>query len=753
MLSFAAGTETTPTRFGRVARQDSFSVIFNTAMVFLVCAAFIGSTWAQVAVSTSRADVTRSGANTNETLLRPGNVNSGSFGHLFSAPLDYQVLAQPLVIPAVNIPGQGIHDVVYLVTQANSVYAIDASNGTQLWHVNVTASGGAPASGSYLPCASMDGFTEEGIVGTPVIDPTTNTMYLVAKSVVNGTVVHYLHALDIATGSEQTGLRSPVQIVASSVSKKGRAVNFNSLHQKNRPGMLLLNGVLYLGFGSNGCNDRNTGWVLAYSAANVQQQLGAFNTSPDTGFISVWQSGSGLAADEAGNVFFTTAEGTYDIPAGGQAYANSVLKLTPPPWSPQNTPDEPADYFTPWDVAYFDTNDKDVSSGGPVILPDQDPGPSNCSHTPCHELVAAGKVAMVYVLDRDNMGQFANAGGQLTSDPQILQEYQLTTTSGDLDETPAYWNGLLYYAPPASPLQVLQVSNGLVTPFAQTAGKLTAGTHSPSISANGNTNGILWLITGTLLQAYDAISLRLLYSTSQVPSRDGLPPLAHFATQTVANGRVYVATQNSLEAYGLFPALSVTSGNGQSAPVLGSVSIQILASDPYTGQAQPGVTVSFGDGNKGGTFNPSSAVTKSSGVVSTTFTFPKTAGAYTLTASAANFASATASETALPLAPVKIVVSSGGGQTGVVGSVLPNPIVVQVQDTYKNPVPGVTVSFSPSGGATNPTSAITDAKGSARTTLTLPTKPGTVTVKATSGSLTLTVSEKAVAGPLASEAD
>src|SRR5208337_989009 len=299
--------------------------------LLVICIALLSSSFAQLPFVTSRGDNARDGANTNETLLTPSNVNKNSFGRLFSVPVDYVVMAQPLYMPNVNIPNQGTHNVIYVVTQADSVYAIDADTGAQLWWVNFTnpAQGitTAQLSDKTLFCPTT-GFNQEGIVGTPVIDPTTNTMYLVAKTVLNGTVRHDLHALDITTGNDQAG--SPVQIIAQSTStgtvNPGRVTNFKSLHQKNRPGLLLLNGILYLGFGSNACNDSNSGWVLSYDKATLSQ-LAVFNTSPDHGYTSIWQAGNGLAADEAGNIFVETAESCascYDIPSGGQTYSNSV---------------------------------------------------------------------------------------------------------------------------------------------------------------------------------------------------------------------------------------------------------------------------------------------------------------------------------------------------------------------------------------------------------------------------------------------
>src|SRR6266566_1255354 len=561
----------------------------------VVCSVFLSSSFAQQPFLTSRADISRSGANTNETLLTPANVSKNSFGRLFSFPVDYVVMAQPLYMPNVNIPGQGTHNVIYIVTQADSVYAIDADNGAKLWHASMLL-GGTTASGTYLPCGTGPGFSQEGIISTPVIDPATNTMYLVAKTVLNAKVRHHLHALDITTGKERAG--SPVLITATSTSNKGHVTVFKSLHQKNRPGLLLLNGVLYLGFGSNDCNDGNSGWVLSYDATSLSQ-LAVFNTSPDYGLTSIWQAGVGLAADEAGNIFVETAEAGshgFDVPNGGQTYCNSVLKL-----SPSLTV---ADYFTPWSVAYLNSHDLDLSSTGALILPDQN-GPYP------HELIASGKQGIAYVLNRDNLGMYS------ANDSQVLQEVTLEpgTASDVLFGSPAYWNNTVYFAPHDSPLMALPLSGGLLGTPRKTAASYAGSNHSPSISANGTSNGVLWVITGQLL-AFDAVSLKLLYTTNQAPNgRDTLPPVGHFVTQTVANGKVYVGTRNSLEAYGLFHVVTVTGGNAQTATVATALSapIKVNAANPYNGQPDVGASVNFSDGGKGGSFNPASAVTDSNG--------------------------------------------------------------------------------------------------------------------------------------------
>jgi hypothetical protein len=683
-------------------------------MVLVVCGAFLSPSFAQQPFPTSRADRSRSSTTTNETLLTPTNVSKNSFGRLFRFPVDYVVMAQPLYMPKVNIPGQGMHNVVYVVTQADSVYAIDADTGAQLWYASML-NGGTTASGTYLPCGTGPGYNQEGIVSTPVIDPTTNTMYLVAKTRLNTTVRHHLHALDITTGNERAG--SPVLITATSTSNKGHVTVFNSKHQKNRPGLLLLNGVLYLGFGSNSCNDGNSGWVLSYDAASLSQ-LAVFNTSPDYGLTSIWQAGVGLAADADGNIFVETAEAGgngFDVPSGGQTYCNSVLKL-----SPNLTL---VDYFTPWSVAYLNSHDLDLSSTGALVLPDQE-GPYP------HELIAGGKQGIAYVLNRDNLGMFS------ANDSQVLQEVALKPGSANdvLFGSPAYWNNTVYFAPNASPLMAFPLSGGVLGTPRKTRATYAGGS-SPSISANGNSNGVLWVITGQLL-AFDAVSLKLLYTTNQAPNgRDTLPPVGHFATQTVADGKVFVGTENSLEAYGLFHIVTVTGGNAQTATVATALSapIKVNAANPYTGQPDVGATVNFSDGGKGGSFNPASAVTNSYGNASTIYTVPQKTGTYTLTISGTGFGGITTTATATPGAATRIIAWGGGKQTGAAGSNLANAIIAQAQDTYRNGVPGVTIHFSANNGAVpNPSSVVTDQNGLAPTTLRLPTTVSSVTVTASS---------------------
>jgi hypothetical protein len=494
-------------------------------------------------------------------------VNKEQFGALFNYPIDYLALAQPLYVSGVSIPGKGTHNVVYVATMADSVYAFDAdsnagSNATPLWWVNFTNSAiygpGITTANTVktLPCSGgkTTGFTQEGIAGTPTIDTTTGTMYVVAKTLQNGIVYHYLHALNIATGAEQAG--SPVQITT-----KGYKHNFWSLHQLNRPGLLLSDGVVYIGFGSNGCNDHNTGWVLAYEESTLKQ-VGSFNTSPDIGFTSIWQTGNGLSADEFGNIYAVTAEDASkneanDVAYGGSSYSNSVIELTPNPNLANSL--VLTQWFAPDDVLFLNGHDLDLSSGGPVILPDQ-AGPAP------HLVVAAGKTGRIYVLNRDDMGMFNSEDSQLSALPTGTGGQELDGEANKFDgavgvlfSSPAYWNGMLYYAGDADEIKAFQLT-GTYPPLSTEPVMMTTrrwvGAHSPSISANGTTDGILWVMSGGLL-AFNATDLgQELYASTMVPARDTLPKVAHFATQTIANGKVYIATQTTLSVYGLLPDAS-----------------------------------------------------------------------------------------------------------------------------------------------------------------------------------------------------
>jgi hypothetical protein len=391
----------------------------------------------------------------------------------------------------------------------------------------------------------------------------------------------------------------------------------------------------------------------------------------------------------------------------------------------------------PSNVGFLNQHDLDLSSTGAVILPDQD-GPHP------HEVIATGKEGTIYLMDRDNLGQFN------TQADMMVQEIPLAV--GEMFSSPAYWNGIVYFCGNAGQIRAYSLSGGLLStvPVATTTQKVT-GSHSPSISSHGDNDGILWVVNAGQIWAFDAITMKLLYNTGQVPLRDKLPKLAHFATQTVINGKVYIATRNSVEVFGVFQLLTATGGANQSAIVHTALPlpIQVQATHAYSGQPLPGVTVAFSDGSKGGTFNPTSAPTDASGFASTSYTLPQKTGTYTITASATNFGNLTFTETATAATPVRMVSYGGARQTGPAGTVLPTPITAQVQDAFKNGVPGVSVTFDNGGkGAfASQATVTTDAAGKAGVAYQLPNLPGKYNVKVSSAGLTtLTFTEFAVVG-------
>lgn len=498
----------------------------------------------QVAVTTWHYDNARTSANSFETALTPSNVNSTSFGKLFTDPVDGLIVGQALYLPNVSVPGQGVHNVVYVCTMHDSVYAFDAdsANPTPLWTTSILSY--SPAGATTVPATVTKetgiGWTEAGIISTPVIDPATSTLYLVAETYENANVVHRLHALDVTTGQEKFG--GPITIAAT-YTLNGTTTTFADLYQINRPGLLLANGHVYIGFGSNCCNDYSQGWVLSYNAATLQQE-GAYTTEPGRILASIWQKGAGLSADSSGNIYAETGEGPY---VAGSNLSISVLKL-----SQTGTTLGLADWFTPYNQQYLSQNDRDLNNAA-LILPDQ-AGPYP------HELIAEGKEGTIYVLNRDNMGQFCS--NCTTGDTQIVQEIpQGAVRTG----TPVYWNNSVYFTAESSPVSAYAVNNGLLVspPFAQSV-QVGGGGHA-IITSDGSSNGVIWFINGGAgMWAMDAITLQKLYTTDDAANgRDTMPPLAHFATLVAADGKVFVGTQNSLVVYGLLSGAAAVRGNGQ----------------------------------------------------------------------------------------------------------------------------------------------------------------------------------------------
>jgi hypothetical protein len=694
-----------------------------TVLVFSLCCFGIRAQ-AQTNVVTFHNDAARTGQNTTETILNPGNVNPAQFGKLFSYPVDGYIVGQALVMSDVSIPNQGTHDVVYVGTMNDTLYAFDAdsnagSNASPLWTVSFTnpAAGITAVPAQDLSCVPTTSFHQMGIEGTPTIDPNTGTLYVVVKTLENGAFVNRIHALDITDGAEKLG--GPV-VVAGSVNGASGPVPFVDFKQMTRPALLLSNGTLYVTFGSLGCNGGGVhGWVMSYDATSLQQ-TGIFCTTPNVGGgAGFWQGGGGPAADEDGNIYAQTADGTFDGNTGGGDYGDSLLKL-----SLQSTGLFLNDYFAPYNQATLKSLDQDLGSGGVLVLPDQ-PGLFP------HLMVGGGKGGTLYLLNRDNLGQYCNG---CTSDPQIVQEIP---SFGSLKSTSAYWNNTVYAAG-GNGITAFSLEGGFLTPI--TSSSKLGSLSSPVISANGNTNGILWVMNSNILYAFNALNLSTpLYTSNASGPRDVLDALAHFGPMTEANGKVYVGTTTQLAVFGIFPGLTPTEGNNQSGPANTTLPVPIQVQDinPYTGIVTPGVTVTFSDGSKGGTFSNPTAVTDANGFASTSYTLPKRALLYTITATAPGVSSAQFKETSQPVAASRLGSVSGNGQSAPVSTALGAPFVVSVLDPFGNVIPNYTVNFSDggAGGTFSATSAVTNAMGRASVSYTTPANAGTVKVTASATGL------------------
>jgi len=516
--------------------------------LFLACLYGYG----QVSVTTSRNDNNRDGQNLNETILTPGNVSVSGFGKLFSHHVDGYVYAQPLYVPNVTIPGLGTHNVVYVATEHDSVYAFDAddnsgTNATPLWRRSFIhpARGITTVSSGDVNCTDL--IPEIGITGTPVIDPNSGTMYLIAKTKENGSFVQRLHALDITTGAERTG--SPVKIKATvngtgEESENGK-VSFDALMEGQRPGLLLQNGAVYIGWASHCDNQPYHGWLMSYDESTLKR-INVWNSTPNGGLGGVWQSGTGLAADSAFNVFLATGNGSYDGKTGGDDFSDSILKLSPTAGARFQI----ADWFTPFNQGYLSYYDIDVGSGGVLLLPDQGQG---APHQ--HLLVQVGKSGSIYLVDRDHMTHYHATN-------KIVQDME--NAIGGLWATAAWWNNNVYFGGSGDFMRqyTFDPGSGLLS----TSAAYVSPTYfnfpgpTPSISANGDSDAIAWAIEtdeygsggSSILHAYDATNVsNELYNSAQNDGRDDPGGAVKFTVPTIANGKVYVPAVQRLTVYGL----------------------------------------------------------------------------------------------------------------------------------------------------------------------------------------------------------
>jgi hypothetical protein len=580
-------------------------------------------------VITQHNDNSRTGANLAETVLNTSTVNVNQFGKLFSRAVDGEIYAQPLYVSGVTI-GQTVHNVVYVATMNNSLYAFDAdaaSASAPLWQDNF---------GPPVPVADVGELQDidlvVGITSTPVIDTASSTLYCVAKTKEGGSYVQRLHAVDISSGQERSG--SPV-IIDGSVPGTGDGsvalkVPFNPLRELNRPALLLSNGYVYIAFGSHGDQRPYHGWVFAYDATTLQQ-AGVFNDTPDGWGGGIWSSGQGLVEDGSGFVYFMTGNGTFNMNAGGQSCSSCFVKVTAPFTGL-------VDWFAPYNQNDLNVNNFDLNSSGPLLLPRT------------NFIIGGGKEGKLYVLDRANMGHF-----QAGSNSQIVQELQITY--GDhLHGSPIYWESpvhgpLVYVWYEETYLEAFKIVNGvfenntdpntgLLSPATQSTMRVPPGMPGGvlSLSANGSAagSGIVWATTpysgnaqpqtvAGIFRAFDASDLSVeLWNSKQNAARDDSGDFAKFTPPTVANGKVYVATfSNQLLVYGLLgasaPAPSVTGVAPASGPSNGGTALTITGTN-----FAPGATVTLG-GN---------AATNVSVVSSTTITAttpPQAAGTVSVT--------------------------------------------------------------------------------------------------------------------------
>ena len=491
-----------------------------------------GRSAAQTPVLTWHYDNARTGSNLTETVLTPANVNYKTFGKLSTKPVDGFVVGQPLYVPNLNLPGLGTHNVVFVATMHNSVYAFDADdlNPSPLWYTSILTY--SPAGATAVPStvkhnALTTAWIELGILSTPVIDLVGGTLYLVAETYENSHIVHRLHALDITTGVEKLG--GPATIAAT-YTDNGATTTFKDFYQMNRPGLLLANGQIFIAWGSNGNNAHSQGWVMSYDATTLQP-VGAVTVEPGKTLASIWQKGAGIAADSVGNVYGVTGEGPY---APSSNLSESAVKFN------ATNGLQLADFFSPYNYSVLGKADQDLT--GLVLLPPQ-AGPHP------NEMIAIGKEGTIYLLNRDQMGSVCQTCAGL--DAQIVQE--IPQGAGIGGGNPSYWNNTVYFTATHNPLLAYTLQNGmLVLPPAQTTQKLAGGGHS-FITSNGTTNGILWTMNGVNMYALNAVTLKVLYNTSQAPNhRDTLPPTPHFPQAIAADGKIFIATKNSLVTFGLF---------------------------------------------------------------------------------------------------------------------------------------------------------------------------------------------------------
>lgn len=511
-------------------------------------------------VLTQHNDNTRAGWNSNETALITSNVNAQHFGKVFSLAVDDQVWAQPLVAGGISI-NNGLHNVVYIATVNNTVYAFDGDNGKLYWQKNFTAAGMRPPRNTDMTGACGGTYSDFsgniGIVGTPVIDAAKRTIYFVARSMKDSnTFVQHLHAVDIVSGDEAAG--SPVAITATATGNGDGSVNnvltFDARRQNQRQGLTLLNGVVYVTFASHCDWGPYHGWILGYDAATMQQQV-VYNATPDGSDGGIWESGAGMAADAQGSLYVIIGNGTVGTgtdPTNLRNRGESALKLTR-----SGATLEVSSYFTPNNYQYLNDNDLDYGTPGAFLIP-------NSSY-----YLTGVKDGTIFLLNKDNMGGYQSSAN-------LVQQSLTLGSNVNLHCQPAYFRGatkeFVYIWSENDPLRAIPFNRA--SNLLDQSGQIVSSSSGPtgqngavlSVSSNGSLDGtaIVWAshafnadaghaVTPGILRAFDANDVtKELWDNLQNAAQDGAGSYAKFAAPTIANGHVYLPTfSNQVVVYGL----------------------------------------------------------------------------------------------------------------------------------------------------------------------------------------------------------
>ncbi|MGA7925033.1 MAG: immunoglobulin domain-containing protein [Candidatus Sulfotelmatobacter sp.] len=509
-----------------------------------------GTAPATTDVLTYHDDIARTGQNLTETTLTLGNVNSETFGKLGFYPVDGLVDAEPLYASNVAVPNNGTHNLLIAATENDSVYAFDADSGATIWQISTLKTGETTSDNR-----NCDQITPQiGVTSTPVIDRTqgpNGAVYVVAMSKDgSGNYYQRLHALDLALGSELFG--GPVDIQATypgtGDNSNGTNVVFDPGQYAERSALLLLNGVIYTGWTSH-CDIRPyTGWIMGYGESTLAQ-TSVLNVTPNGDEGSIWMAGAGLAADSSSNIYFLDANGDFDtnlnasgFPGDGD-YGNAFMKL-----STSGNQLAVADYFEMDNGVEESDTDTDLGSGGTIVLPDLSDGSGNTWHL----AVGAGKDNNLYLVNRDSMGKFS------ANNNNIYQELA-GALPGGVWAMPAYFNNTVYYGSVGSPIQAFTITNAKLSTSAtsQTANSFGYPGATPSVSANGTSNAIVWAVENTnpaVLHAYNATKLTEIYNSNQASNgRDHFGNGNKFITPMIVNGKVFVGTPNGVAVFGLLP--------------------------------------------------------------------------------------------------------------------------------------------------------------------------------------------------------